>query len=140
MFKRKKKNPIISLLLGGVIGSAAALVMAPTSGKKTRNSIGSGVNKILYKANDQKNSLIRNAQKISSDILDKSAEIYKKNMTAGKRSIKTTDGINKTTNGIKPLKKRTREELYKIAKKKNIEGRSSMSKDELLKALNKLSS
>jgi gas vesicle protein len=130
MFKRRKKNPIVSLLLGGVIGGAAALVMAPTSGKKTRSSIGSGVNKILYRANDQKNSLIRNAQKISSDILDKSAEIYQKSRTAGKKSAESA----------KPLKERTREELYNIAKKKNIEGRSSMSKDQLLKALNKISS
>jgi gas vesicle protein len=132
MFKRRKKNPIVSLLLGGVIGGAAALVMAPTSGKETRNSIGSGVNKILYKANDQKNSLIRNAQRISNDIMDKSAEIYKKSRTDGKKSIRTE--------GTKPLRERTREELYTIAKKKNIEGRSSMSKDQLLKALNKISS
>jgi gas vesicle protein len=131
MFKGRKKNPIVSLLLGSVIGGAAALVMAPASGKKTRNSIGSGVNKLLDKANDQKNSLIRNAQRISGDILDKPAELYRKSRTEGKKSI---------TEGTKPLKERTREELYNIAKKKNIGGRSSMSKNQLLKALNKISS
>jgi gas vesicle protein len=82
MFKRRKKNPIVSLLIGGVIGGAAALFMAPASGRETRNSIGSGVNRMLYRANDQKNNMIRSAQRISNDILVKSAEIYNKSLGA----------------------------------------------------------
>jgi hypothetical protein len=46
---------------------------------------------------------------------------------------------NKTTQGTgnpnKPLDDRTKNELYNIAKKKNIKGRSTMTKEELLKAL-----
>jgi hypothetical protein len=58
--------------------------------------------------------------------------VNKKRRTEGKTSNKTTQG---TGNPNKPLAERTKEELYNMAKKKNIEGRSNMSKGELLKAL-----
>jgi hypothetical protein len=60
--------------------------------------------------------------------------VNKKRRTEGRTPNKTTEG---TGNPNKPLKERTKNELYNLAKSKNIEGRSSMSKDQLLKALKK---
>jgi gas vesicle protein len=78
MARKKKNNPILPLLVGGVIGGAAALVMAPASGKETRENIVSGTNRLLYKANDQKNNLIRETQKFADSILRKAESIYNK--------------------------------------------------------------
>lgn len=55
---------------------------------------------------------------------------------AGRTQNKTTQG---TGNPNKGLESRTKNELYNIAKKKNVEGRSKMSKGDLVKALKKKS-
>lgn len=52
----------------------------------------------------------------------------------GSTPNKKTQG---TGNPNKSLKDRTKDELYNLAKKKNIEGRSKMTKNELVKALRK---
>jgi hypothetical protein len=52
----------------------------------------------------------------------------------GKTSNKKSAG---TGNPNKKLEERTKDELYNLAKKKNVDGRSKMSKDELIKALKK---
>jgi hypothetical protein len=58
--------------------------------------------------------------------------VNKKRRTEGRTPNKTTEG---TGNPNKPLAERTKDELYNMAKKKKIEGRSQMNKGELLKAL-----
>lgn len=50
----------------------------------------------------------------------------------GRTPQKTTQG---TGNPNRPLTERSREELYNLAKKKHIEGRSRMNKRELAKAV-----
>ena len=50
----------------------------------------------------------------------------------GRTPKKTTEG---TGNPRRGLEDRTRDELYNLAKGKNIEGRSKMSKQELIQAL-----
>lgn len=50
----------------------------------------------------------------------------------GRTPKKTTSG---TGNPNKKLNERSKDELYNLAKQKNIEGRSSMNRGELLKAL-----
>jgi hypothetical protein len=60
--------------------------------------------------------------------------VNKKRRTEGRTPNKTTEG---TGNPNKPLQERTKEELYNMAKKKKIEGRSHMNKGELVRALKK---
>jgi hypothetical protein len=60
--------------------------------------------------------------------------VNKKRRTEGRTPNKTTEG---TGNPNKPLQERTKDELYNMAKKKKIEGRSQMSKGDLVKALKK---
>ena len=50
----------------------------------------------------------------------------------GRTSNKRTSG---TGNPNKPLAERTRDELYNLAQEANVKGRSTMTKDELVKAL-----
>jgi gas vesicle protein len=80
MARRKKKNPYISMLIGGVIGGAAALIMAPASGRETRNSISTGANRILYRANEQKNMIIRDSRRFADDILRKAEGVYNRSV------------------------------------------------------------
>jgi hypothetical protein len=58
--------------------------------------------------------------------------VNKRRRTEGRTPNKTTQG---TGNPSKPLQERTKDELYNMAKKKNIEGRSHMNKSDLVKAL-----
>jgi hypothetical protein len=58
--------------------------------------------------------------------------VNKRRRSEGRTPNKTTGG---TGNPNKSLENRTKDELYNIAKKKKIEGRSSMNKKELVKAL-----
>lgn len=58
--------------------------------------------------------------------------VNKERREEGKTQNKRTMG---TGNPRKPLEERTKEELYNIAKDKGVEGRSSMNKQELVKAL-----
>jgi len=60
--------------------------------------------------------------------------VNKERRKEGRTPNKRTQG---TGNPNKPLQDRTRDELYNIAKEKNIEGRSKMSKAELAKAVGK---
>ena len=60
--------------------------------------------------------------------------VNKQRREEGRTPNKTTQG---TGNPNKPLKERTRDELYNIAKEKDIEGRSKMNKAELVKAVGK---
>lgn len=50
----------------------------------------------------------------------------------GRTANKRTSG---TGNPNKPLAERTRDELYNLAQEANVKGRSTMTKDELVKAL-----
>jgi hypothetical protein len=58
--------------------------------------------------------------------------VNKQRRTEGKTPKKRTEG---TGNPNKNLESRTKDELYNIARKKSVEGRSKMSKSELVKAL-----
>jgi hypothetical protein len=60
--------------------------------------------------------------------------VNKKRREKGETPNKKTQG---TGNPNKGLQSRTKDELYNLAKKKNISGRSSMTKSELVKALAK---
>jgi len=60
--------------------------------------------------------------------------VNKQRREEGKTRNKTTQG---TGNPNKSLEERTKQELYNIAQEKNIEGRSKMSKSDLVKALRK---
>lgn len=68
---------------------------------------------------------------------DRAEEIAARTVNKGRREEGRTP--NKTTQGTgnpnKGYESRTRDELYNIAKDRNIEGRSKMSKDELIRAL-----
>jgi plasmid stabilization system protein ParE len=68
---------------------------------------------------------------------DEAKEIAARTVNKGRREEGRTP--NKRTQGTgnpnKPLAERTRDELYNIAKEKNIKGRSKMSKAELVKAV-----
>jgi plasmid stabilization system protein ParE len=58
--------------------------------------------------------------------------VNKERREEGRTSSKRTQGSGKPTLGYES---RTRDELYNIAKDRKIEGRSRMSKDELIRAL-----
>lgn len=60
--------------------------------------------------------------------------VNKQRRQEGKTRNKTTQG---TGNPNTSLEERTKNELYNIAQEKNIEGRSRMTKAELIKALRK---
>ena len=68
---------------------------------------------------------------------DKAEEIAARTVNKGRREEGRTP--NKTTQGTgnpnTPLEDRTKNELYNIAKEKDIEGRSKMNKAELVKAV-----
>jgi plasmid stabilization system protein ParE len=68
---------------------------------------------------------------------DRAEEIAARTVNKGRREEgrtpnKRTQGSGNPTRGYES---RTRDELYNIAKERNIEGRSRMSKDELIRAL-----
>jgi gas vesicle protein len=89
MARYRRKNSVFSFLIGGIIGGAAALVMAPASGTETRTNISNGVNSLLQKANVQKNNIIREAQTVAKQMVVKAEDIYKtsSDFAAGKYSI-----------------------------------------------------
>ena len=58
--------------------------------------------------------------------------VNKQRREEGRTPNKTTQG---TGNPNTPLEDRTRDELYNLAKEKDVEGRSKMNKDELARAL-----
>ena len=68
---------------------------------------------------------------------DKAEEIAARTVNKGRREEGRTP--NKTTQGTgnpnTPLEDRTKNELYNIAKEKDIDGRSKMNKAELVKAV-----
>lgn len=49
--------------------------------------------------------------------------------------IANTDNAGEKGGHAKPYEERTKEDLYELAKERDIQGRSNMSKDELIQAL-----
>lgn len=60
--------------------------------------------------------------------------VNKQRREEGRTPNTRTQGTGKPTEGYEG---RTRDELYNIAKERNIQGRSNMTKDELIRALRK---
>lgn len=60
--------------------------------------------------------------------------VNKRRREEGRTPQKATQG---TGNPRRPLEERSKQELYNLAKDKDIEGRSKMSKQQLLEALNR---
>jgi hypothetical protein len=56
-------------------------------------------------------------------------------LLAASKAVRATPGARSNGNGSKDLGAKTRAELYELAKKADLPGRSGMSKDELAKAL-----
>ena len=80
---------------------------------------------------------IKDSSKKRGKSTDRAKEIAARTVNKQRREESRTP--NKTTQGTgkpsKGLESRTKQELYNMAKKKNVSGRSSMTKGELVKAL-----
>jgi gas vesicle protein len=87
---RKENNPFIPLLIGGVIGSAAALLMSPASGRENRTFLNNSINRILYRANERKNILIRDARQIAKNAVIKAEDIYNKSLSFAEGKYSTS--------------------------------------------------
>jgi hypothetical protein len=59
----------------------------------------------------------------------------KMQVTAAKRNVRKAQAGAKQKRSIANMPAKTRQELYDIAKRKNLPGRSKMGRDELAKAL-----
>lgn len=84
--------------------------------------------KHIKKSAKQRGKSTERAEEIAARTVNKTRR--KKGETKSKK--KSTSG---TGNPNKPLKERTKQELYNQAKSKNIPNRSKMSKSELVKAI-----
>ena len=89
------------------------------------------------KKDERKYKHIKNSAKKRGKSTKRAKEIAAR--TVNKERRKSGRTPNKKSSGTgnpnKSLKDRTKDELYNLAKKKNIEGRSKMNKNELIKAL-----
>ena len=86
---------------------------------------------------ERKYEHIRDAEKEQGESTERAKEIAARTVNKGRReegrtSNTRTQGTGNPTNSYES---RSRDELYNIAKDRNIKGRSSMSKDELIDAL-----
>jgi plasmid stabilization system protein ParE len=88
---------------------------------------------------ERKYEHIKTSAKESGASEERAKEVAARTVNKGRREEGRTP--NKRTQGTgnpnQPLQERTRDELYNIAKEKNVEGRSKMTKQELVKALQK---
>jgi gas vesicle protein len=100
--RRRRKNPIAALLIGGVIGGATALFMAPASGRETRTILNTNINRILYRANDQKKMIIREAQKLARQVVGGAESIYNNSVSfAEGQYSNTADAIELQIRGFR---------------------------------------
>ncbi len=86
MTNLRSGNPFIPFLLGGVIGSTAALLFTPASGRENRDSLAGNVNRLLYRADEKRRLLIKRANKFSDNLISAAESIYNKSsaLAAGK--------------------------------------------------------
>ncbi len=86
---------------------------------------------------------IKDSQKDQGKSTDRAEEIAARTVNKQRREEGRTKSGQKTTSGTgnpnKSLEDRTKDELYNRAKDLDIEGRSDMDKDELVRAIRKAS-
>ena len=86
---------------------------------------------------------IKDSQKDQGKSTDRAEEIAARTVNKQRREEGRTKSGKKTTSGTgnpnKSLEDRTKDELYNRAKDLDIEGRSDMDKDELVRAIRKAS-
>jgi plasmid stabilization system protein ParE len=86
---------------------------------------------------ERKYEHIRDSEKEQGASTERAKEIAARTVNKGRREEGRTSNTRSqgTGNPNKSYESRSRDELYNIAKDRNIKGRSSMSKDELIDAL-----
>lgn len=86
MTNLRSGNFFIPFLIGGVLGSTAALLFTPASGRENRDLITGNINLLLSRADEKKRLLIKRAQKFSDNLVSAAEGIYNKStrQAAGK--------------------------------------------------------
>jgi len=105
---RKKTNFLAGAALGAAIGTVAALLLAPKSGKKTRDDIKKLAKEMSNKIVTEVDKVKRMSKKRYEDIVDNVVDEYKKKKKAADRTLEDMRGElkSKWKDVEKELKKR----------------------------------
>ena len=95
------KDFLLGALVGGIVGSLAALMLAPKSGRELRSDLNSGAYQLREKTDHLRDTAVVKSNEIASTVKDKTAAISK---TVAKQS---TELVSK----VKGLKGQKSEEL-----------------------------
>ena len=76
MENNKTQKVAAAFLFGAAIGGVLAMLLAPKSGKETRQDITDEINNYTRKASEAKSRIIEIAKKISSDMVNQTEKVY----------------------------------------------------------------
>lgn len=125
-----KEKIILATLTGVASGVILGLLFAPEKGEETRKRIGEKREEYLNDIKKEIASLRENIDKRTQDARKDLDDL-------GKEAKNKRDDLLKRAKKLTSYDEWTKDELYEKAKRMEIEGYSTMNKDELIEALRK---
>lgn len=119
---------IIAAFSGAVSGAIMGILFAPEKGSETRKNITKSGNKYLKMINDELKQLNKQIGEQAETAKNGLQELGNTAKDKGKQMYKNSKKLTSYDEW-------TKDELYEYAKKKGVEGYSTLNKDELIEAL-----
>ncbi|MBB6445742.1 YtxH domain-containing protein [Bacillus benzoevorans] len=94
------KDFIIGTLIGGIVGSLTALLLAPKSGKELRGDINNQANLLKEKSGQLRDSAVVKGNEIATTVKDKTSSISK---TVSKQSTELVSKVKNLKNSVRGI-------------------------------------
>lgn len=105
------KDFLIGTLVGGMVGAATALLLAPKSGKELRNDLNSQTSVLREKGNEYATIALEKSSNLAKSVSDQSSQVAGK-VKEFRNNLKKDDGVTDTASAVAQNMKEEAKEAF----------------------------